>query len=78
MEIKNLSDLRGFSNFQLLNTAAYFADFLDEEVLLQEELLQLVDFLAAEVLFLAELEEPALHEEDLQPLENCSTAIIQK
>lgn len=65
---KNLSVQRGFSffNFKKRN---YFADFLVEEALLQEELLLLV-FLAEAVLFLALPEVADLQEEDLQLLEN--------
>lgn len=58
-----------FFHFSTSKKRNYFADFLVEEALLQEELLLLV-FLAEAVLFLALPEVADLQEEDLQLLEN--------
>ena len=65
---KNLSVRRGFFIFSTSKKRNYFADFLVEEALLQEELLLLV-FLAEAVAFLALPEVADLQEEDLQLLE---------
>ena len=60
--------MRGFFNFSTLKKCDYFADFLAEEALLQEEVLVQVFLEEAEVFF--ELQEVLDLQEDLLLLEN--------
>lgn len=61
--------MRGFFIISTLKKCDYFADFLAEEVLLQEDVLLQVFLEEAEVFFVLQ-EVLDLQEEDLQLLEN--------